>query len=267
MSMNDSGRHYTDADRALGEELARRASIAIEHAALYREAQAANAAKAQFLAVMSHELRTPLNAIDGYAELLELGIHGPVTDAQRTALTRIRRSQHHLLALVNDVLNFARLEAGQVEYRLEAVDVASALDAVVSMIAPQAAAKRITLTHAPGEGSARADAEKLQQIVLNLLSNAVKFTPEQGRITLTSARRDDRVAITVRDTGIGIPEDRLAAIFDPFVQLHTGLSRPAEGTGLGLAISRDLAHGMGGELLVASRLGEGAEFTLLLPSA
>jgi signal transduction histidine kinase len=222
---------------------------------------------------MSHELRTPLNAIAGYAELLELGIHGPITDPQREAITRIQRSQRHLLGLINDVLNFAKLEAGAVEYHLEDVPVRAAVDAVEALVAPQLRAKALTFDRAPcadGRGSAllaRADPEKLQQILLNLLSNAIKFTATGGAVVMTCEERGDVVCLTVRDTGIGIAADRLEHVFAPFVQIDRRLNAPHEGTGLGLAISRDLARGMGGDLTVESEVGVGSAFTLALPRA
>ncbi|AHG93157.1 PAS sensor protein (plasmid) [Gemmatirosa kalamazoonensis] len=233
-------------------------------------AHAANQAKAQFLAVMSHELRTPLNAIGGYAELLELGIRGPVTREQLEDLRRIQQSQRHLLGLINDVLNYARIEAGAVHYDVAAVHVAEALAAAEALVMPQASAKGLTLvtTGCPrDELLVHADAEKLRQVLINLLSNAVKFTDRGGRVELDCDATDDVVRVRVRDTGVGIPADKQRSIFEPFVQVRADLTRTAEGTGLGLAISRDLARGMGGDLTVASAVGEGSTFTLTLPRA
>jgi len=231
------------------------------------EAEAANRTKSEFLAAMSHELRTPLNAIAGYAELLMLGVRGVVSEAQKADLSRIQRSQQYLLSLINDILNFSRLEAGQVIYKLEPVSLANVIDNVVAMTAPQTAAKSLEFqggTCAP-ELVARADASKLEQILVNLLSNAVKFTPPGGHVTIRCGADGDRVLVHVDDTGPGIPADRHAAIFEPFVQLDRTLQNPREGVGLGLAISRDLARGMGGELSVASTVGRGSTFTLSLP--
>jgi signal transduction histidine kinase len=265
--MADSKRHYTDADVALAEELATRASLAIENAELFREAQHANAAKAQFLAVMSHELRTPLNAIGGYAELLELGVRGELNVEQLHDIHRIQRSQHHLLALINDVLNFARIEAGHVQYNIGNVDLSDVLDEVVSLMAPQATARQVSVRveECAADSVAVADSEKVQQVLRNLLSNAVKFTMPGGRVTLSCEARKDTIDLRVSDSGIGIPADRLQAIFDPFVQVQSGLTRSSEGTGLGLSISRDLARGMRGDLRVESVLGSGSTFTLTLP--
>ncbi|WP_420125841.1 ATP-binding protein [Longimicrobium sp.] len=247
-----------ESERARGEAEAARA-----------EAEAANRGKSEFLAVMSHELRTPLNAIGGYAELLEMGIRGPVTPQQADDLRRIQNSQRHLLGLINEVLNYAKIETGSVHYDVADVPVREALAAAESLVAPQARAKGLALGVGDGAPSvtARADAEKLRQILVNLLSNAIKFTDRGGRVEISCQRLDGRVRVDVRDTGVGIPTEKLEAIFDPFVQVRADLTRPHEGTGLGLAISRDLARGMGGDLTVASSPGEGSTFTLTLPAA
>jgi PAS domain S-box-containing protein len=241
-------------------------------------AEEASLAKSGFLATMSHELRTPLNAIAGHAELIELGIHGPVTDAQLGALGRVQRAQRLLLSRINDVLNYARLEAGHVAFEVRPTPVADVVREVLPMVEPQLAARgltlRVALDDGPGEAPllAWADREKLGQVLLNLLSNAIKFTPPgrdgvPGRIDVALATRAGTpgvVYVLVRDTGIGIPRDRQAAVFEPFVQVDQKLTRMQEGTGLGLAISRDLARGMGGELRVRSVEGEGATFTVTL---
>jgi signal transduction histidine kinase len=247
-------------------ELERRAEDAMRARS---EAEAANRAKSDFLAMMSHELRTPLNAIGGYAELIELGIHGPVTDEQRDALTRISRSQTHLLTLINDVLNFARIDAGQIRYVVQDVPMNETLAGLEALVAPQVAARSLTLRYDPCDAEivASADADKVRQVVLNLLSNAVKYTPEGGTVAVGCEADDSTVRVYVRDTGSGIEADRLPSIFEPFVQGHRALNRPNDGVGLGLAISRDLARGMGGDVTVESELGVGSTFTLELPRA
>jgi signal transduction histidine kinase len=218
---------------------------------------------------MSHELRTPLNAIGGYAELMEMGIRGPVTEAQREDLRRLQASQRHLLGLINEVLNYAKLETGTVHFEVADVRVRDALLGAEALVAPQALAKGLALAveHSPPDVAVRADAEKLRQVLVNLLSNAVKFTGRGGRIALACEAAGDRVAVTVRDTGVGIAPDQMERIFDPFVQVRSDLTRTADGTGLGLAISRDLARGMGGDLRAESVEGEGSTFTLTLPKA
>jgi len=234
-------------------------------------AEEANRAKSRFLAVMSHELRTPLNAIGGYTQLLEMEIHGPVTGAQREALARIDRSQRHLLRLINDVLNLARIESGRVEYIIEEISLAELVASVEPMVAPQMAAKRIAFeVEVSADELARADREKVQQVLLNLLGNAVKFTPEGGRVRVESRSRPDvpdSVFLRVVDTGPGIPATMLDSIFEPFVQVETEPARRSEGSGLGLAISRDLTRGMGGDLRVRSVEGQGSTFTISLPRA
>ncbi len=232
-------------------------------------AEAANRAKTDFLANMSHELRTPLNAIGGYADLLDLGIHGALTDQQREAVTRIRRSERHLLGLINEILNYAKLETGTVQFESARVDLHDTMASAESLVGPQAEAKGIFLTAASCTPSldVMADAEKLLQIFVNLFSNAIKFTAAGGRVDVDCRKEEAVIHISVRDTGIGVPADKLEAIFNPFVQVRTDLTRPHEGTGLGLAISRELARAMEGELTVTSTLGEGSTFTLTLPLA
>ena len=241
----------------------------VELERLRTAADDANRAKSTFLTMMSHELRTPLNAIGGYTQLLEMGIHGPTTPAQADALAKVARSQRHLLKLINDVLNLARIEARQVTYEIEPVVLSQIVDTVLPMIEPQFAARQLECAvDVPADIIARADRDKVQQILLNLLSNAGKFTPHGGRVTVDAfpaTDGDDRVYLRVRDSGEGIARERQEHVFEPFVQVDASLTRRAEGTGLGLAISRDLARGMGGDLRARGGEGDGSSFTLVLP--
>jgi PAS domain S-box-containing protein len=242
---------------------------AIEAARKAAISEEANRTKSQFLAAMSHELRTPLNAIGGYAELLAMGVRGPVTQPQLEDLQRISRSQQHLLGIINDILNFSRIEAGQTTYEYSTVPVSAVIGAVGVMIEPQAAAKglKLELLKCPEDVAIWGDKPKVEQILINLLSNAVKFT-EQGKVTMECDWHDSqKVSIDVTDTGIGIPADQLENIFEPFVQVGRSLTQSHEGTGLGLAISRDLARGMGGDIVVTSEPEKGSRFTLVLPRA
>jgi PAS domain S-box-containing protein len=241
---------------------------ALEDARRVAEMEAANRTKTEFLAMMSHELRTPLNAIAGYVDLLSMGVRGPVTEQQREDLARIRRSQQHLLAIINDLLNFSRVEAGRVTYQIESVEVGPIIDAVTTMVQPQVAAKglRLTVSDCDSVNTVLADEAKLQQILLNLLSNAVKFTGSGGRVEITCSRAHQRVLIAVTDDGPGIPQAAQQSVFEPFVQLGRSLSSSHEGAGLGLAISRDLARAMGGDLTLESVEGHGATFTVSLPA-
>ncbi|MDF1505335.1 ATP-binding protein [Roseisolibacter sp. H3M3-2] len=282
------GRVIGDDDRRLLEALARQGALAIERARLHeaerlarRAAEQASEAKSQFLANMSHELRTPLNAIQGYVELLEIGVHGPVNEAQLGALGRVQRAQRHLLSLINDILNLSKLEAGGVEFDVRPVALADVVADVLPMVEPQIAAKGLRcetdLALADDGGGAPimvwADRAKLAQVLLNLLSNAVKFTASGGLVRVSVARRPASAALAqlvflrVADTGIGVPREKQDAIFDPFVQVAAGLTRGSDGTGLGLAISRDLARGMGGDLRMRSAVGQGSTFTVALRRA
>ena len=241
----------------------------IEDARRIAEAEASSRAKSGFLAAMSHELRTPLNAIAGYAQLMTEGIGGEMAPQHREWLTRIRNSQQHLLAIVNDLLNYTRIEAGDVSYARAPVNLHEVVEAVLQMVEPQAARRSIAIEHGPcpPRSMAMADRLKVEQIVINLLSNAVKFSGEGDRITVTCGRRDGTATITVKDTGPGIAPDQQEAIFEPFVQLGRNLTSAHEGTGLGLSISRDLARAMGGDVTVESTPGVGSAFALTLPEA
>jgi PAS domain S-box-containing protein len=231
------------------------------------EAEVANRTKADFLASMSHELRTPLNAIGGYVELLDMEIHGPLADAQRGALARITANQRHLLTLINDILSFARMEAGRMEFDLRALSALELLASVESLVAPQAEARGVayTLDACSPDLRFRGDVERVRQILLNLVGNAIKFTAAGGWVILACDADEEWVHFRVRDTGVGIPPEEQERIFDPFQQVGRRLNKPQEGVGLGLAISRDLARAMSGDLTVQSTPGEGSVFTLRLP--
>jgi signal transduction histidine kinase len=272
---------WTDAEVLLAQTIARHVSFAIarqrrdvllrasvaDQERLANEASEANRAKSVFLATMSHELRTPLNAIAGYTDLLDAGVHGELTLAQREAVQRIQANQRHLLRLIDDVLDFAKLEAGHLTLEMSDVPVQETLQSTRMLIEAQLRAKDITFEFASGDPlvTCRGDRAKIQQVLANLLSNAWKFTSPGGTVALGFETKEDVVRVYVRDTGPGIAAANLETIFAPFVQLQTGFRRVVEGTGLGLSISRELARAMGGEVTAASVIGEGSTFTLTLP--
>jgi signal transduction histidine kinase len=263
--------HQTNEARELAHELAltneELRAVISEAKKAWAVADAANRSKAEFLAVMSHELRTPLNSIGGYVDLLEMELRGPLTDAQKSDLSRIKRSQEHLLGIINDILNFTRLEA--TELKFDVIDVPlraliADLDAVVSSLA-RAKSLKYRCDYPSSSVYAYTDPDKLRQIMINLLSNAVKFTPEGGRVRVSCGVKGKLISIRVEDNGPGIPADKQEAVFEPFVQLNRGLTRTTDGTGLGLAISRGLARGMGGDILLKSDIGRGSVFTVTVP--
>jgi signal transduction histidine kinase len=232
-----------------------------------RQVLEAQRVKSDFLRSMSHELRAPLNAIGGYAELMEMEVHGPVTSQQQVALARIRHSQQHLVKLIAEIVTFVQIGSGRVEYHFSEVSVESALTGAVDMLDGAIKDKQLTLDRQAVDSRSVlwADPDRLLQILVNLLTNAVKYTPEGGTITLRATTTPDAVAIHVADNGPGIPADKLTSIFEPFIQLTAGVSSRGGGVGLGLTISRELARAMQGDLTVDSTLGAGSRFTLSLP--
>lgn len=268
-------------DRRQAEE--RAAQLEQERAARAR-AEAASQAKSEFLSVMSHELRTPLNAIIGYAELLDLRAAGSLADDQRQQLIRIRDSAHHLLNLVNEVLDLAKGEAGRLALACGPAVTAEAVEASLALVQPAADARAIELSSVNDAGGHSStyfgDEARVRQILVNLLTNAIKFTPAGGHITVAYGRADHPdvglqqlpsacpcVYVRVSDTGIGIPPEQLTRIFDPFMQVQSGHTRTADGAGLGLTMSRQLARLMKGEITAQSELGKGSTFTLWLTAA
>jgi PAS domain S-box-containing protein len=231
-----------------------------------KEAESANRIKTELFARLSHEFRTPLHAVSGYLEILEQDIHGVLTADQRRDVSRIHQAQEHLITLVNMILDFAKLEGGQIELSMAEIPIEETLRGAETLVAPQFAKKAIVYTHHAGDPAVTvfADREKVQQILLNLLANAMRFTPSGGSVDLDWRIENDALLVHVRDTGPGIPDDRAEQIFEPFVQLRAPGSVPSGGTGLGLAISRDLARAMGGDVRVTSAVGVGSVFTLML---
>jgi signal transduction histidine kinase len=243
-----------------------RAQLLTREQALRQDAEAANLAKGNFLAVMSHELRTPLSAIIGYEELLADGITGPVTDGQRQQLSRIKASARHLLQLIDEILMFSRAEAGREELVLEPVPLAAVVDEAVGLVMLMADDKNVSLGVTPAPTVVvHTDRRKVRQILVNLLSNAIKFTERGGHVLLEITRSEAAVLLTVRDSGIGIPSKYLEQIFDPFWQVEQQPTRRVGGAGLGLSVSRRLARLLGGDITVESVVGRGSVFTATLP--
>ncbi len=254
------------AELALRESEERARKAASELAIAKERAESADRLKSAFLATMSHELRTPLNSIIGFTGILLQELPGPINAEQRKQLEMVRGSSRHLLALINDVLDISKIEAGQLEVRREPFDLEACIERAVGAVRPLAEKKGLALASSvpAGVGQVVGDPRRVEQVLLNLLTNAVKFT-DRGRVSLEVASDDDRVRMTVRDTGVGIQSADLAALFQPFRQVGSGLARSHEGTGLGLAICRRLAGLMGGDVSVESEWGSGSAFTFALP--
>lgn len=278
---SEGGRTFTEADLSLAEDLADRCGLAIENARLHRAAhalihserarrgeEAAHQTKTEFLRTVSHELRTPLNIMAGYLELLAMEIAGPLTAQQREYVERVQAGEEQLLRIIEDMLNFVRLHSSEIEYNFADVHAAAVVGDVADTYRQGLEDKGLVFeTRCDPAVRAHTDPAKVWQILMNLLSNARKFTDPGGTVTVECALDGDRPTIRVIDSGCGIPEDRLAAVFEPFVQADGSLTRHAEGMGLGLSISRYLARDMGGDLTVASVVGEGCTFTLTLAPA
>ena len=235
-----------------------------------KSAEAASEAKAKFLSMMSHELRTPLQAIAGYCDLLLQGESGPITTEQEADLRSVQCASDELVRLLNDILDFARLESGRAELILEPVAVDTAIARAERLVIPRLSEARLAIPRdlcAPNL-YLRANPDRLQQVLLNLLTNAIKFTPAGGRIAIECSGDDRSTRIAVRDTGCGIPSDQVGRIFEPFVQVDRNrIDSRQRGVGLGLAISRELIQAMGGNLIVVSEIGVGSVFTISLPAA
>ncbi len=260
-------RAFSPEERALAREIGRRAAYAIDNARLYRAAVAANRAKSDFLAVVSHELRTPLNAVMGYAEILLAGIAGELEDGQEEHVRRINASARHLLQIIEEILSYARMEAGRERIRPEKTTLGELLEDTIAVAEPLARERGLSFETEIEDGDAAlfVDAGKIRQILLNLLSNATKFTPD-GSVYLRTRLEGDDVLIDVRDTGIGIAPEHRQSIFESFWQVESTSTRQSGGTGLGLSVSRSLARLMGGDIVLESELGEGSRFTLRVPT-
>ncbi len=265
---------FSSDDVQLAIELGDRSAKALERARLYGEsialrlrAESASQAKSTFLGMMSHELRTPLNAIAGYVDLIDMELRGPVTEAQRSDLARIRTNQRYLTSLITDLLNLTKVGGGNLVYYTTNIAARETVLASIAVVEPLIAQRRLNLETVLCDADvvASGDREKVIQILVNLLSNAIKFTPPGGRLMVDCADDETTVRIRVCDTGIGIPAGKLDVIFDPFMQVDASTLGSETGVGLGLAISRGLARAMRGDITVESTLGEGAQFTLTLP--
>jgi signal transduction histidine kinase len=304
---SDLGHQYAAADLKLAEDLVARCALAIDNARLFRQAaegralaiqlnerlvvasmeqqelaevaKEANRAKSQFLATFSHEIRTPINAIVGYTDLLELEVAGPMSEKQMEFLERIQSSSRHLIELIDDILDLAKVESGRLSLHQETLPTATSIAAAIALMEAQAdvAGIRIRNDAADAPEFYRGDVDRVRQIILILLTNALKFTERGGTVTVSCGTVHSRVVetlldgdgpwtfIRVEDTGIGISRAEASAVFEPFVQSDRTSTRTRGGAGLGLAIGLELARRMGGDLTLRSVIGKGSAFTLWLP--
>jgi signal transduction histidine kinase len=270
MATGDFTRHVTVRNRdELGTVAANLNRMNDEVGRLTRELASANRHKSEFLTNMSHELRTPLNAVIGFSDVLEQGMAGSLTDKQREFVRDIRESGKHLLALINDILDLAKVESGRMELERSEYLLPDSLRAALSLVRERAARHGITLALEMSDdvGLVFADERKVRQVVLNLLSNAVKFTPDGGRVTLAASHEGDSVKVSVIDTGIGIAPEDQAAVFEEFRQVGSDSARKHEGTGLGLALAKRFVELHGGSLHLESAVGSGSTFSFTLPLA
>jgi signal transduction histidine kinase len=253
----------------LGASISERRQAHHELALARETAESANRAKAEFLAVVSHELRTPLNAISGYGEMLAMGLSGPLTTQQQDSISRIQRNAQHLLTLIEEVLSFARSEAGRLHFVTTSVRLRTALAELEPLVGAELQKRELRFLQEPPESDlrVRADPEKLRQILLNLVGNAIKFTPPGGQISVGAKRERDFARVWVSDTGVGIPPDKLKRVFEPFYQVEGGSTRRYPGFGLGLAIALDFARAMDGDMSIRSSPGGGTTVSVVLPLA
>ena len=230
-------------------------------------AETANRAKSEFLANMSHELRTPLNSIIGFSDLMLDGNAGEIEDMQKKFLGNISTSGKHLLSLINNILDLSKIEAGKMELNYELFGLYNTIDEIKQVISPLAQKKNIDLK-VVNDGSLQeiyADRVRFKQILFNLANNAIKFTPQGGKVTISTTRIKDKAQFAIKDTGIGISEEKKSSLFLPFTQLDSSLNRFYEGTGLGLSLVKKFVEMHGGNIWVESELGKGTVFTFELP--